>query len=101
MRARDPFVAVATVDAKAVGLYALGGQLRCVVPGGEALSPPPGIIYDRIGNGGASYGTSIAAVTAQETIGTDVAVGIKPYLVIQRVPTAPTSITGFRSRRTP
>jgi hypothetical protein len=83
-RSRDPFVAIATVDAKAVGLYALGGQLRCVVPGGEALSPPPGIIYDRIGNGGASYGTSIAAVTAQETIGTDVAVGIKPYLVIQR-----------------
>jgi hypothetical protein len=84
LRARDPFVAVATVDAKSAGLYVLGGQLRCAVPGGESLSPPPGIIYDRIGDGGSSYGSTIAAVTAAETIGSSTTSGIKPYLVVRR-----------------
>lgn len=83
-RARDPFTAIATVDANSVGLYALGGQLRCIVPGGQNISPPPGILYDRIGDGGTDYTGHIAAVTAAETIGTDVATGIKPYLVIQK-----------------
>lgn len=82
-RARDPFIPYATVDSKSKGLYAIGGFLRCAIPGGDtSLIPPPGLVYDAVGDG-TDY-DSIDAVTAAESIGSSNVVGVFPYLVIKR-----------------
>jgi hypothetical protein len=51
----------ADLSSESVGLYARGGYLRAIVPGGHDLQPtaPSGMIYDPIGSLGGSYVTGI------------------------------------------
>lgn len=77
---------VGTLHAQSVGLYARGGYLRCVVPGGRGYQvlAPSDIIYDPIGSGGGAYVTSITVTsggTGYIAIPTVMLVGGGPHVV--------------------
>lgn len=88
LQERDGLRAVAELSAYSVGLYSVGGSLRTVIPAGHSLPASTlgvvPVLYDAIGDGTVySYGT-ISRISSVSSWGADAAVGIYPYIVVQR-----------------
>jgi len=88
LQERDGWKLVATVDPDSVGLYSVGGRLRCVLaaghskPAGAQSSVP--ILYDFVGDGTIYPLNSIARVSSVTSWDADSAVGLYPAFIIQR-----------------
>lgn len=86
-RTRDGLVEVCTLHAQSVGLYAVGGFLRSVVPGGHSIQneQTPFVLYDPIGDGVAYPLDTIEKVHVAEIMGASALTGVFPYLSIETV----------------
>jgi hypothetical protein len=88
IRERRGLRKVAVVDADSVGLYSVGGRLRCAMAAGHSkpasVQATVPIIYDMVGDGTIYALDSVVAVTSVSSWDADSALGIYPVIVIQR-----------------
>lgn len=86
--ARDGLKPVATLHTSSVGLYAINGVLRSIIPAGYSLLPstlgPVPVYYDAVGDGTVYGLTDVTKVIAVTSWGVDAAIGAYPYVLLQR-----------------
>lgn len=79
---------VATVDADSVGLYSIGGRLRCAIAAGHSkpasVQATVPIVYDAVGDGTIYTADSLDQVTSVSSWDADSALGIYPVIVVKR-----------------
>ncbi len=85
-RVRDALRKVCVVSSESVGLYSIGGHLRCAIPSGHDIQAtrPAFVLYDPVGNGVAYPTGLLAKLHKAEVIGADALTGVFPYLVLER-----------------
>lgn len=88
VRARDGLKPVATLLPESVGLYAINGYLRSVIPAGysldlSTLGPVP-VYYDSVGDGTVYGAGTISKLIQVTSWGVDAAIGAYPYVLLQR-----------------
>ncbi len=83
---RPALVKVCDLHAESLGLYARGGRLRAVVPGGRSIqdSHPSALTYDPIGNGVAYPLGKLQRLIGVDTFGTSGIYGPHAYVAVQR-----------------
>jgi hypothetical protein len=85
---RDGLRLVAQVDSASVGLYSVGGSLRCALAAGHskpgAIMGPVPIVYDFLGDGTVYADGSVTEVTSVSSWDADSAQGIYPALIVKR-----------------
>lgn len=77
---------VASLSSESVGLYARGGRLRSVVPGGQSLqgTGPTEVTYDPIGDGTAYPLGVLSRLVDAESYGTHHVFGPHGYVAVKR-----------------
>lgn len=85
IKSRRAIRKVFALSAQSKGLYARGGVLHAVVPGGQSLqdTAPPNFLYDGIGNGSAYPLSVIDLVVSADTYDVDPIYGPNGFLAIQ------------------
>lgn len=86
IRLRPALRLEAALSSESVGLYARGGRLRAVVPGGQSLqaTAPSIITYDPIGNGVAYPLGTLDRLVAAESYGAHHIFGPHGYVAVKR-----------------